>query len=155
MRNEKLIDFLDKLEEAGVNTNAYHWVTTSKNKKTCLKLLKNLFQELSSMDGIIKINRICSKAGCVNPFHYRPVQAIDLNLDPQQESEIEELTSLIDINELQVMGFDSYLEQFNRTNLLPAQPLDFFLACNRALNRVHKPLLDWTIYRRNYEDKWC
>lgn len=150
MRNEKLINFLDRLEMMGVNTNSYHWIA-KKNKKACLRLLKNLFKELGSMSGVFKITRICSQSGCVNPFHYKLAQTVDLKLDSQQESEVDELTKMIDVNELQVMGFDSYLDAFNRNNVLPAERLDFFLACNRALNRVHKPVLDWSIYDDNSE----
>lgn len=153
MMNEKIIKFLEEMEKSGINTNAYHWIPKWSAVRRAKNRVMKLFKDLGVYDGVIKIERCCSQSNCVNPFHYRCIKVQDLKIDYNQATEIEELASMVDVDTLTVMGFGSYLEFFNKDNPLPAKPLDFFMACNRALHDKHKPLLDWCIYREgNYED---
>lgn len=153
MMNEKIIEFLEEMEKLEVNTNAYHWRVPVKRYKKARDRLVKLYNNLSDFDGVIRLEHCCSQPYCVNPFHYRCVRIQDLKIGYDQAVEIEELADMVDIDALTVMGFGPYLEYFNKDNPLPAKPLDFFMACNRALHDKHKPLLDWCIYREgNYED---
>ena len=117
MKNEKLLKFLDKLEALGVNTNAYHWVPRHVKKIRPAKyLVQKLYKDLGDSDNVIKLQRCCSQAHCVNPFHYRCVRIQDLRIGEEQAAEIEDIKEMIDLDALNVIGFGPYLERFNENN---------------------------------------
>lgn len=132
---EKYIETLKKL---GINTTSVHWVAKFKyQREKAQKALEKLFE--SSGISYAKPKQICKVDGCFNPLHY--VQPIEEDLVPSSLDEVVELTEMINVNELKDLGFDDYLELFNKDNPLPAKRKDFFIACNRKLRRKNLPPL--------------
>ena len=132
---EKYIETLKKL---GINTTSVHWVAKFKyQREKAQKALEKLFE--ANGIGYEKPVQICKVDGCFNPLHY--MQPIGKDLVPSSLDEVVELTEMVNVNELKDLGFDDYLELFNKDNPLPAKRKDFFIACNRKLRRKNLPPL--------------
>lgn len=132
---EKYIETLKKL---GINIKSVHWVAKFKyQREKAQKALEELFEE--SGISYAKPKQICKVDGCYNPLHY--MQPIEKDLVPSSLDEVVELTEMVNVNELNDLGFEAYLELFNKDNPLPAKKKDFFIACNRKLHRKNLPAL--------------
>ena len=138
----KYFDYLrDKL---GIRLNSYHWV--AKNYIDYMKgfrQLVNLHKKLGILDADSELKRECSQRYCLNPLHYNTIsrQWGDIDTD-----EVEALFDMIDLDSLEVLGFDKYFEAFNTGNPLPAKECDFLAACNKKLKKGKKPLIKKGLY---------
>lgn len=136
-RKITLEKYLEIVKRLRINTEAVHWRVPNRYKHLVQKALKELFDNYGTASG--KPRQTCGIDGCCNPMHY--IQGIENDLIPTSLDEILELTEMVNVNELKDLGFDSYLELFNKDNPLPAKKSDFFIACNRKLRRKNLPPL--------------
>lgn len=83
----------------------------------------------------------CGQPHCVNPLHYQVVEKKKRVLK-YNRSEVEELETMLDLERLEALGFVAYLDEFNTGNPLPADPVDFFIACNRKLTKGRREPLE-------------
>lgn len=82
----------------------------------------------------------CGHLRCLNPLHYQVVEKEQRVLN-YNKSEVDELESMLELDKLDKLGFIAYFEEFNTNNPLPAEMVDFFVACNRKLKKGRrKPL---------------
>lgn len=124
--------YIEELKKLGINTGAVHWVARFKyQKEKAQKELEDLFE--ANGLSYVKPVQICKVEGCFNPLHYG--QPMEKDLVPSSLEEVIELTEMVNLNELKDLGFDAYLELFNKDNPLPAKRKDFYIACNRKLHR--------------------
>lgn len=135
---EKYIETLKKL---GINTGSVHWVANKKTEKRAQKALEELFE--TNGVSFQKPVKICGVNKCYNPLHY--AQNLGKDLVPSSLDEVLELTEMVNVDELKDLGFESYLELFNKDNPLPAKKRDFFIACNRKLRKKGLPALSDSI----------
>lgn len=138
--------YIETIKKLGINTESYHWKANKKNQKRAQKALEELFEA----NGVSyeKPVQICGVDGCFNPLHYS--QKLGRDIVPSSLDEVLELTEMIDVNELKDLGFENYLEMFNKDNPLPARKRDFFIACNRKLRRRGLPALaDSVLWERS------
>lgn len=137
----ELMNLIEKLEKIGVNTNGIHWLLApGLHKGTAERALAKFFRKCGATKAGYKLERYCSSKRCYNPVHYHLV--LDEG-EPTEESlaEIEDLAMVIDLDDLQEMGFARYFLYFNQDNPLPAKKMDFYIACNRKLRKHKKPPL--------------
>ena len=138
----KYFDYLrDKL---GIRLSSYHWVAKDyKDYMKGFRQLVNLHKKMGILDFESELKRECSQRHCLNPLHYNTVsrQWNDLESD-----EVEALYFMIDMDSLEVIGFEKNFEAFNMGNPLPAKECDFFVACNRKLKKANKPLIKKGLY---------
>lgn len=125
-----------------LKNDTFHWRASSKaNHKKGLRILTNFYKEYGLMDDRQELVRVCGQKTCLNPLHYtvkdkcKIPEGIDMD-------EVEALEPMIDLDELELRGFNEYLRTFNLTNALPARDIDFFVACNRKLKKKGKETLD-------------
>lgn len=138
-----LTELVQNLRDHGVEIDPEkpHWVLKNRNqRRTVKRILTNFFKKFGTISGGFSLKRCCSCRTCYNPFHYyQTLQQGEVSRE--NLIEIEELTDMINLGELQEMGFARYLAYFNQDNPLPAEKVDFYIACNRKLRANKQPLL--------------
>ena len=127
--------------EVDIDPEKTHWILKNRNQRRKVnKILFDFFKKYGMLSGGFILNRCCSCRTCYNPFHfYQTLQQGEVS--KENLIEIEELTDMINLEELQEMGFARYFAYFNEDNPLPAQKIDFYIACNRKLRANKQPLL--------------
>lgn len=110
-----------------------HWELIDKSKrKKARGYLMRFFRKFGMYSKGYYLKRCCTNKNCYNPFHFCQLQEVG-DVSKENLIEIEELFDMINLDELQEMGFKRYLLYFNEDNPIPAKKLDFYLACNRKL----------------------
>lgn len=130
-----VVELIENLRACSVkvtNSNP-HWELIDRTKrKKARGYLMRFFRKYGMYSTGYFLKRCCNNKNCYNPFHYCQLQEVG-DVSKENLIEIEELTEMINLDELQEMGFKRYLLYFNEDNPIPAKKLDFYLACNRKL----------------------
>lgn len=132
-------NYIQKMDELGVILKGTHWVLPEeKDKKNAprniLTKVTRLYLEMGVLSKDKQLIKMCDCFGCYNPFHYSPIHKFEKEVRTETDwLEVEDLASLIDLNELADKGFWGYLAKFNYKNPLPAKSRDFYDACNICL----------------------
>lgn len=103
-------------------------------------MLANMEKDWGLLDDKHELVCKCGQARCLNPLHWTVIEKENRVLKYNKD-EVADLETVLDLDRLDQIGFIAYFEEFNTGNPLPADMVDFFVACNRKLAKGRRKLL--------------